>query len=110
MQILLRRPTILLYPLGLGLGLLLLAGAPWRLAPDGTRRHEWQITWMTSSNTVLVTEHPTAGKVVQQFWSNTAYPRRDWGAENIRYHWFGAPTFRTPPEADGSYCVGKLVK
>lgn len=83
---------------------------PKPLPPDGTERHTWQVTWLTSSNTVLATEHPSAGKVVQQFWSDTAMPRRNWGEENIRYHWFGKPTFSLPPDEDGNRCTGKMVK
>lgn len=83
---------------------------PKQLPPDGTETHTWQVTWLTSSNTVLVTEHPSAGQVVQQFWSDTAMPRRNWGDENIRYHWFGKPTFALPPDTEGNRCTGKMVK
>ena|ERR1022692_1986769 len=93
------------------LALLLYAARPKPLPPDGTVRHIWQVTWLTQSNTILVTEHPFTGKVTQQFFSDTANPRRNWGEENIHYHWFGLPpTFEVPPDNDGNRCSGKMVK
>lgn len=94
----------------LGFGLLAFATYPKPLPPDGTENHTWQVTWLTSSNTVLVTEHPQFGSVTQQFWSTTSMPRRNWGEENIRYHWFEKPTFSVPPDEEGHRCVGRMVK
>jgi hypothetical protein len=83
---------------------------PKALPPDGTERHTWHVMWLTSSNTILVTEHPTAGKVRQSFYSDTASPRRNWGEQYIHYHWFRKPTFSMPPDIDGNRCIGEMVK
>ncbi len=82
-------------------------GRPRTLPPDGTEHHLWHLTWYTASNTVLI---GGAYNIPQDFKSYTSWPRRNFGEKYIRYHWFGKPTFRTPPETDGSYCVGRMLE
>ena len=57
------------------------------LPPDGTERHSWHITAYTPSNTVWVSDG-----VPQDFTHNTAYPRRNFGSNAIRRHWFSKPS------------------
>lgn len=74
-----------------------------RLPPDGTESRTWKITAYTQDGKVWMSDG-----VAQDYFSETAWPRRNFGANSIRYHFFGKPTIEVV-DANGIRWVGKQV-
>ena len=78
-------------------------GYPKRLPEDGIKRHTWNVKVYEHGSILIYNGRP------QDYYSNTAYPRRNWGEKNLQYHWFSNPTFELV-DGEGYLYIVKLVK